>query len=53
VIYSDNFDLKAFGNNEDGIEDGYIGDLRTKYLADKIGTYTRQINGTTWTKQPQ
>jgi hypothetical protein len=27
------------------------GDLRDKYLAGGAGTYTRQANGTTWTKQ--
>jgi len=28
-----------------------LGDLRTKYLAGGIGTYTRPSGGNTWTKQ--
>jgi hypothetical protein len=31
--------------------DPFPGDLRTKYLAGGIGTYTRPSGGTTWTKQ--
>jgi len=31
---------------------GYIGDLRSKYLNGGIGTYTRDVDGTIWTKQP-
>ena len=30
----------------------FLGDLREKYLAGGIGTYTRAANGETWTKQP-
>jgi len=30
---------------------GFPGDLRDKYLAGGIGTYTRPDNGTTWTKK--
>jgi len=30
----------------------FQGDLRDKYLARGIGTYTRASGGYTWTKQP-
>jgi len=54
TINSDNFDKYAFGGNLDDYGASrirYIGDLREKYLAGGIGTYTRPVNGETWTKQ--
>jgi len=33
-----------------GSGNSFPGDLRTKYLADGIGTYTRQSGSDTWTK---
>jgi len=45
-----NFNESAFGTSG---EDGYIGDLRTKYLAGGVGKYKRPgTTSTTWTKQP-
>ena len=38
----------VFGNSD---YSGYIGDLRAKYLAGGIGTYTRAAGSMTWTKQ--
>jgi len=49
TISSDNFDYASSDFDNDS---GYIGDLRTKYLAGGIGTYTRASGGTEWTKQP-
>jgi hypothetical protein len=53
-----NLDYSAFGagmewddNTNTLCEKYYIGDLREKYLAGGIGTYTRAANGDTWTKQ--
>jgi len=43
-----NFDDYTFGSLN---YSGYIGDLRDKYLADGIGTYTRASGGYYWTKQ--
>ena len=43
-----NFDDYTFGSLD---YSGYIGDLRDKYLADGIGTYTRASGGYYWTKQ--
>jgi len=37
---------------DDGIDDVFQGDLREKYYAGGIGTYTRAYGGDTWTKQP-
>jgi len=48
TISSNNFYDSAFGTNNYG----YIGDLRTKYLAGGKGTYTRASDGMVWTKQP-
>jgi hypothetical protein len=46
------FDTSAFGLIQGSLSFGYIGDLRAKYLAGGIGTYTRP-NGEskTWTKK--
>jgi hypothetical protein len=41
IISSDNFPS----------DNSFPGDLRTKYLAGDIGTYTRPSGGSTWTKQ--
>jgi len=49
TISSDNFNPIAFGSRNWG---DYIGDLRDKYLAGGVGTYTRANGGETWTKQP-
>jgi hypothetical protein len=48
TISSDNLNRTAFGGSGTIY---YIGDLRDKYLAGGIGTYTRASGGTTWTKQ--
>jgi len=47
-----NFDDNAFGGTYNYIYNEYIGDLRVKYLAGGLGTYTRASGGTVWTKQP-
>jgi len=48
-ITSDSFETTAFDHSSDT---GYIGDLRTKYIAGGIGTYTRpNTSSYTWTKQ--
>ena len=49
TISSDNLSEWAFGSHED--YSGYIGDLREKYLAGGIGTYTRKDGSYTWSKQ--
>jgi hypothetical protein len=59
VIPSNGINNEAFGdphwsykNENTGFTAGsYIGDLRTKYLAGGIGTYTRVSGSSTWTKQ--
>jgi hypothetical protein len=57
TISSSNLNDGAFGRMYDNnffsvtISNTYIGDLRAKYLAGGIGTYTRPSGGTTWTKQ--
>jgi len=50
TIASGNFDNDAFGRRG---EDGYIGDLRDKYLASDggIGTYVRLAGNTSWRKR--
>jgi hypothetical protein len=48
MISSSRFDSDVFG---DSGFDGYIGDLRDKYLAKGVGTYMRAKGGETWTKQ--
>jgi len=45
TISSDNFTVDYLGSPP------FPGDLRTKYLAGGIGTYTRPKGGNTWTKQ--
>ena len=51
TIASRNLDNWAFGVGTGGYS-GYLGDLRSKYLAGGIGTYTRpNVESTTWTKQ--
>jgi len=42
MISSNNLDYDSFAE---------LGDLRDKYLKGGIGTYTRAVNGKTWTKQ--
>jgi hypothetical protein len=49
VIPSSGFDSDAFG--ESIYANGYIGDLRNKYLVGGVGTYTRASEGRVWTKQ--
>jgi len=50
TIPANSFDVDVFGTTSDG--SGYIrSDLRAKYLAGGIGTYTRQSGGEVWTKQ--
>jgi len=45
-------DLNYFAFGASGRYEGYIGDLRVKYLAGGIGTYTRPSGSSyTWTKQ--
>jgi hypothetical protein len=58
TIASDNFgtELYYFGNSQPARPSGvytspFNGDLRAKYLAGGIGTYTRAIGSKTWTKQ--
>jgi uncharacterized protein YjdB len=48
-----NWDYMYYSSGREA-ETGFPGDLREKYFAEGggIGTYTREINGTTWTKQP-
>jgi hypothetical protein len=49
MITSNNFSSYAFGYSYD---EGYIGDLRNKYLAGGIGTYTRpDTTNLIWTKE--
>jgi len=48
TITSDNFNDRAFG---DLYNEGYIGDLRDKYLSGGAGTYTRSPGSEEWTKQ--
>jgi len=49
IITSNNFSSYAFDNL---YNEGYIGDLRNKYLAGGIGTYTRpDTTSLTWTKE--
>jgi len=51
TISAGNFDNNAFGSSG---AFGYIGDLREKYLANGIGTYTRSdTSSTTWTKSEE
>jgi hypothetical protein len=47
TIAPSEFDSSAFGSGFHG----FIGDLRTKYLAGGIGTYKRASGGEVWTKQ--
>jgi len=48
TITANDFNSYAFGDsNPDYV---YIGDLREKYLAGGIGTYTRESDSLTWTK---
>ena len=58
TIASDNFGTERyyFGNSQPARPSGvysspFDGDLRNKYLAGGIGTYTRAIGSKTWTKQ--
>jgi uncharacterized repeat protein (TIGR02543 family) len=44
VTFASTISSANFGNRN------FEGDLRDKYLAEGIGTYTRAVNGTTWTK---
>jgi len=49
TIASANIEYDAFGSSDYSY---YIGDLRAKYLAGGIGTYTRpNSSSTTWTKK--
>jgi hypothetical protein len=48
TITQANLHIDAFGSND---EKGFPGDLRDKYLAGGIGTYTRSSGSSTWTKK--
>ena len=49
TIVSSKFETSAFGGSR--YRGVYIGDLRDKYLAGGVGTYTRAKGSNTWSKQ--
>ena len=53
ITFHGTITANRLGKNEygEGSLRPFDGDLRNKYLAGGIGTYTRSSNGSTWTKQ--
>ena len=51
AFFSTSLTSVTFKGKIANLYDGFSGDLRDKYLAGGIGTYTREANRSTWTKQ--